>query len=99
MRKGKRVNSCSFFSNSHFSRISYRQLIRVQSFRKKLFDLYYAIFTFSTDLLQKIRLKDRIVCTVLSRIDLGSERAKSWRSLAIITLYLICSRIFEIQIC
>lgn len=57
MRKGKRVNSCSFFSNSHFSRISYRQLIRVQSFRKKLFDLYYAIFTFSRDRLQKIRFE------------------------------------------
>lgn len=46
-----------FFSNSHFSRISYRQLIRVQSFRKKLFDLYYAIFTFSRDRLQKIRFE------------------------------------------
>lgn len=57
MRKGKRVNSCSFFSNSHFSRTSYRQLIRVQSFRKKLFDLYYAIFTFSRDRLQKIRFE------------------------------------------
>lgn len=57
MRKGKRVNSCSFFSNSHFSRISYRQLIRVQSFRKKLFNLYYAIFNFSRDRLQKIRFE------------------------------------------